>query len=594
MRKDELVPNPAGSAVILVCGAALFFAMCLPWFDPGSGRPSDPDPFFKAMRWSWIAPVAVSAIYCRWNGRRFGHLLVYSAAIGFTIALTFRSSFLLNVVPMAAGAFLISLAIEAASRFLLGYVRVFNTHPHCRHCGYSISGLTEPRCPECGSPFRREQLEPGYVPASPPFWHRRTTIVLMLVLLAVLVLPTGYRTYAFRECAAEAGHMAEIDWRKGGATWPLSWAEYKALSVDQRQRVNDLREKRHPDPATGLRIQLSMRNDWWGRTWRQHYRAAIEQKLREAGKAPPSFAPSTAKLRVIISTDIGGSDPDDFQSMVHYLVYADRFETEGLIASPPGAGRVQHVLEVIDAYEHDYPRLEAHSSAFPAPAALREVTRQGHTDPAPQAGYSRPTEGSDWIIRQARGLDERPLYVLVWGSITDLAQAVHDAPEIKPALRVYSIGSWNTAQDPHARDYLHSHHKDLWWIESDTTFRGMYIGGEQSANLGNQAFVEAHVKGHGALGDLFWSKKRDIKMGDTPSVLYLLWGYADTPFADHWGGRFAPSSDPRRPNCWTDLRDPALKEPPTCFGAKTVNQWRRDYLRDWQTRMEWIRDDGRN
>ncbi len=29
------------------------------------------------------------------------------------------------------------------------------------------------------------------------------------------------------------------------------------------------------------------------------------------------------KHRVIISTDIGGTDPDDFQSMVHLLVYSD-------------------------------------------------------------------------------------------------------------------------------------------------------------------------------------------------------------------------------------------------------------------------------
>lgn len=31
------------------------------------------------------------------------------------------------------------------------------------------------------------------------------------------------------------------------------------------------------------------------------------------------------RYRVIVSTDIGGSDPDDFQSMVHYLLYADLF-----------------------------------------------------------------------------------------------------------------------------------------------------------------------------------------------------------------------------------------------------------------------------
>jgi hypothetical protein len=25
--------------------------------------------------------------------------------------------------------------------------------PHCRNCDYNLKGLTEPRCPECGTPF---------------------------------------------------------------------------------------------------------------------------------------------------------------------------------------------------------------------------------------------------------------------------------------------------------------------------------------------------------------------------------------------------------------------------------------------------------
>ena len=29
------------------------------------------------------------------------------------------------------------------------------------------------------------------------------------------------------------------------------------------------------------------------------------------------------RYRVIVSSDIGGSDNDDYQSMVHFLVYAD-------------------------------------------------------------------------------------------------------------------------------------------------------------------------------------------------------------------------------------------------------------------------------
>ena len=65
--------------------------------------------------------------------------------------------------------------------------------------------------------------------------------------------------------------------------------------------------------------------------------------------------------RVLVSTDIGGSDPDDFQSMVHFLVYSDVFDVEGLVSSPWGPGRKRHILEVIDQYEAYFPNLRTRS-----------------------------------------------------------------------------------------------------------------------------------------------------------------------------------------------------------------------------------------
>jgi len=302
-----------------------------------------------------------------------------------------------------------------------------------------------------------------------------------------------------------------------------------------------------------------------------------------AAADPPGGALAGHRPRVIVSTDVGGSDPDDFQSMVHLLVYADVLDLEGLVSSPPKGGRATHVLEVIDAYAHDYATLKADAPGYPPPDALRRITKQGAVDPAPKQGFSRPTEGSRWIVQRAGADDDRPLWVLVWGSITDVAQAVHDAPDIKRRLRVHSIGSWNTRQDPAARDYLYEHHKDLWWVESDTTFRGMYMGGKQDGDLGNRAFVDRHVKGHGALGDLFFRKKRDIKMGDTPSVLYLFRGDPDDPTAPHWGGSFRKTD--HGSHYWHDRTEPDLADHGKA-GAKTVNRWRADYLRDWQRRMD--------
>jgi len=292
------------------------------------------------------------------------------------------------------------------------------------------------------------------------------------------------------------------------------------------------------------------------------------------------------RFRVIVSTDIGGSDPDDFQSMVHLMVYADALNVEGLISSPPQAGRAAHIHEVIDAYEADYPRLAEASEDYPAPDRLRALVKQGATDPAPEAGFSDATEGSRWIVERGRATDARPLYILVWGSITDVAQAVHDAPDIKTALRVYSISSWNTAQDRAARNYLYEQHPDLWWIESDTTFRGMYVGGNQSGDVGNKSFLDAHVRDHGALGNLLVDKLSAIKMGDTPSVLYLLAGDPADPTGPHWGGSYVATE--HGPHYWTDNPSPDLVEG-KYNGAKTVNRWREAFLRDWQRRMEGLK-----
>src|SRR5690606_436294 len=133
---------------------------------------------------------------------------------------------------------------------------------------------------------------------------------------------------------------------------------------------------------------------------------------------PAGGALAGDRPRLIVSTDVGGSDPDDYQSLVHLLHYADVLDIEGLISSPPESGRVEHILEVIEAYAQDYPKLKQRSSDYPAPDALRSVAKQGAIDAAPPSGWSQPTAGSQWIIQAARADDPRPVWVLVWGSIT--------------------------------------------------------------------------------------------------------------------------------------------------------------------------------
>ncbi len=249
------------------------------------------------------------------------------------------------------------------------------------------------------------------------------------------------------------------------------------------------------------------------------------------------------RFRVIVSTDIGGSDPDDFQSMVHYLLYADVFDTEGLISSPWDKGRVSDIYEVIDHYEKDYPKLIQHSATYPKADDLRSITKQGAINIAPYKGYSQPTEGSEWIIKCAKKEDSRPLYILAWGLLEDLAQALHDDPSIISKLRVYYIGGPNKKWGLNAYEYIRENFPELWIIENNSTYRGWFNGGNQNAPYGNETFVQTHIKGHGSLGQFFTEQLGGvIKMGDTPSVVYLLKGQPEVPEKPSWGGQFVKVS----------------------------------------------------
>lgn len=254
---------------------------------------------------------------------------------------------------------------------------------------------------------------------------------------------------------------------------------------------------------------------------------------------------TAARHRVIVSTDIGGTDYDDFQSLVHLLLYADAIDLEGMIASPWGAARnrKENLLKIIDRYAADYPHLRTWSDRYPTPEALRALSKQGGLDSADLRGWGERSEGSDWIIRCARRDDPRPLWLLVWGGIDDLAQALHDDPSIKGKLRVYFIGGPNKKWSATAYDYLAREHPDLWIIECNATYRGWFTGGDQSGNLGNTAFVQSHIKGRGALGDYFVSIDPRLKMGDTPSLAYLFGATPENPAGDSWGGRFVRAWD---------------------------------------------------
>ncbi len=252
-----------------------------------------------------------------------------------------------------------------------------------------------------------------------------------------------------------------------------------------------------------------------------------------------TLKPSTTKPRVLISTDIGGTDPDDNQSMAHLLMYNNLFDLEGLVSSPSfGDGSVDEILRMIALYEQDYARLCAHQTGFLSPDSLRAICKQGRRRTAPWVGYTTSTEGSDWIIRCARRSSDRPLWILVWGGLEDLAQALHDAPEIRHNIRVYWIGGPNKKWSVNSYAYIAANFPDLWFIENNASYRGFITDSKKNDSY-HKGYYDAYIRGAGALGkDFIQYYNGMVKMGDSPSLFYLMKGTPDNPDAVSWGGSF--------------------------------------------------------
>ncbi len=265
----------------------------------------------------------------------------------------------------------------------------------------------------------------------------------------------------------------------------------------------------------------------------------------------PSIAsaqqPVPERPRILISTDIGGTDPDDNQSMMHYLLYCNEFECEGLISSPSyGTGDKSEILRMIDLYEEDLPKLKQHAHRYPSADYLRSITKQGARGAAPLCGFSTPTEGSEWIIRCARksysspaaGKQMEPLYVLVWGGLDDVAQALHDAPDIAEKIRVYWIGGPNKKWSVNSYIYIIENFPNLWMIENNSSYRS-FISNYKNPDQWNGGFYDHYAKGCGYLGEDFGRYLGGKpKLGDTPSLLYMMDGDPAKPERESWGGSF--------------------------------------------------------
>ena len=339
------------------------------------------------------------------------------------------------------------------------------------------------------------------------------------------------------------------------------------------------------------------------------------------------------KSRVIVLTDIE-ADPDDTQSLVRLLLYANEIDIKGLIATTScwlqSEVNPASIEKVIKAYGEVHPNLLLHDKAYPDPALLMSLVKSSIPKYGMKGvGDGMDTEGSNWIIKTLEEQDERPLWISIWGGANTLGQALFDikaskseeeAQRLIAKLRVYTIsdqddsGIWIRNEFPNLF-YIVSpgdHYGSATWIGIKN-----YIKGNDNTEISNSWLAEHIQQDHGPLGavypDVAWGME-----GDTPAFLSLIPNGLNEPEHPEWGGwggryelykpdfsktkeggsivTIAPETRP----IWTNAIDTYVPYIPKEYGRavgrdtvsfkgykETLWRWRDDFQNDFAARMDW-------
>ncbi|WP_240420004.1 nucleoside hydrolase [Paenibacillus periandrae] len=237
--------------------------------------------------------------------------------------------------------------------------------------------------------------------------------------------------------------------------------------------------------------------------------------------------PDAKKIRLIVNSD-AKNEADDQYAIVHALL-TSQFVIKGLIGAHFGEERsktsmldsVQEINLLLDIMgltgEHS-----VHRGA--------ERAMQDERTPA-------ISEGAELIVREAMSDDQRPLFVIFLGAITDLAAAYLMNPAIADRLTAVWIGGgawpdgeweYNLGNDIHAANVVFSSPIPLWQIP-----RNVY--GKMRVSL---AELKRRVEPCGAIGrylyrqlvdlneswanNLHWPRGEMWTLGDSPAVGLLL------------------------------------------------------------------------
>ena len=309
---------------------------------------------------------------------------------------------------------------------------------------------------------------------------------------------------------------------------------------------------------------------------------------------------ASERLRLIIETDAGG-DPDDEQSLVRFLLYANEWDVEGIIANRertrdgenlnPERTGLGIVRRLIDAYGVCWTNLAQHDKRYPTREQLWQRT---------VAGYNDTDDAVKLIIAALDREDPRPLWYSDWG--TDSGGATNNLKRaldrvlrergaegyarFKSKLRLTSYdmyGAHTTNIAPEFKLMVNTFQPPMDGKRWYHRFSGI------TAKAGGFDLARDVLTGHGPLGAMYptntthWQKE-----GDTPTFLYLVPTGMNDPEQPTWGswaGRYGLNEKyPGKPYYWANQFDTWNG---TTNRDNTLARWAAALQNDFGARLDW-------
>lgn len=332
------------------------------------------------------------------------------------------------------------------------------------------------------------------------------------------------------------------------------------------------------------------------------------------------------KPRLVVMTDIGPAEvePDDNESAVRLMAYADRFEIEAICTTigwncdPYPTEWAEYLYRVIDAYEKDVQNLMKRSGQkgflplekengkqklgyWPSAAYIRSRAMMGSQRAGIGViGEGNDSPGSDFLIKLAMEDDPRPIWVTSWGGSNTLAQAIwrvkqtatpEELRRFMQKFRIYTI----TDQDMQWSMRMQRDYSSHQWMRREFKDDLLFIWDESAwlnqNELGKQNWEKyaSLIQGKGEMGKVYPKFLWGVE-GDTPSFLHVMpngLNDPDDPTQVGWGGYHDYGLSPDSITfSWTNWQHP-VKDVSNAY----EHRFYPDEFNDFAARMQWA-DEG--